>query len=344
MKKVVIPVVTMLCSFFTLAQQTQITVVIDPGHGGSDPGHISGYEGHKSEKEINLILAKKFGEQISSQLKNVNIVYTRTEDTYPTLDERVAIATNNKADYFISLHCNASHCKKACGTETHVHLKNQVKSVELAREIEKEFVAHAGRPSRGVKDTEDREYSLHVLRENTTTSVLVECGFLSNETEGAFLNSEKGQQLISEAVFRGFKRFIVKEHPQISFTKTPDVPVVAKTTPKEGNATNTNASNKTSTSTVKTTTNKTTTTKTTSVAKSSYTIQIMSSKLPVQTDHTEFKRIGLPVSRDELNTSSSYKYRYTAGNYTSMEEAQKDLEKVQQNGFKDAYIVKKNSN
>jgi N-acetylmuramoyl-L-alanine amidase len=339
MKKFVIPVFTTLCSFFTLAQQTQITVVIDPGHGGSDPGHISGYEGHKSEKEINLILAKKLGEQITGQLKNVNIVYTRTEDTYPTLDERVAIATNNKADYFISLHCNASHCKKACGTETHVHLKNQVKSVELAREIEKEFVAHAGRPSRGVKDTEDREYSLHVLRENTTTSVLVECGFLSNETEGAFLNSEKGQQLISEAIFRGFKRFIVKEHPQISFTKTAEVPVVAKTTPKEGSSSNKTTSNKTTTN--KTTTPKTTTT---SVAKSSYTIQIMSSKLPVQTDHTDFKRIGLPVSRDELNTSSSYKYRYTAGSYASMEDAKKDLEKVQQNGFKDAYIVKKNSN
>jgi N-acetylmuramoyl-L-alanine amidase len=339
MKKIVIPVVTVLCSFFIQAQQTQITVVIDPGHGGSDPGHISGYEGHKSEKEINLILAKKFGEQISSQLKNVNIVYTRTEDTYPTLDERVAIATNNKADYFISLHCNASHCKKACGTETHVHLKNQVKSVELAREIEKEFVTHAQRHSRGIKDTEDRDFSLHVLRENTTTSVLVECGFLSNETEGAFLNSEKGQQLISEAIFRGFKRFIVKEHPQINFIKTTETSVVAKTTTAESNSTNKTASNKTST-------NKTSTTKptTTSVAKSSYTIQIMSSKLPVQTDHSEFKRIGLPVSRDELNTSSSYKYRYTAGNYTSMEDAKKDLEKVQQNGFKDAYIVKTNTN
>jgi hypothetical protein len=56
----------------------------------------------------------------------------------------------------------------------------------------------------------------------------------------------------------------------------------------------------------------------------------------------EFKKIELPVSRNEIQTTSAFKYRYTVGQYASQDDAQKDLEKVQQNGFKDAYIVKLN--
>ena len=66
----------------------------------------------------------------------------------------------------------------------------------------------------------------------------------------------------------------------------------------------------------------------------------MSSKEPMDTGGESFKKIGLPVTRKKLNTTSAYKYLYTVGTYDSQEAAKKDLEKVQKNGFKDAYIVK----
>ena len=88
-------------SFNVFSQSKTIKLVIDPGHGGSDPGHVSNYSGHMSEKEINLIISKKVGAYIQEKLQNVEIVYTREDDSYPTLDERVELANTENADYFI---------------------------------------------------------------------------------------------------------------------------------------------------------------------------------------------------------------------------------------------------
>jgi hypothetical protein len=91
-------------------------------------------------------------------------------------------------------------------------------------------------------------------------------------------------------------------------------------------------------STANTSGNSTSSTATKSTGK--FTIQIMSSKEAMDTGGESFKKIGLPVTRKKLNTTSSFKYLYTVGTYDSQEAAKKDLEKVQKNGFKDAYIVK----
>lgn len=291
------------------AQKDKIIVVIDPGHGGSDPGHLSANKNHLAEKDINLLIAKKFGGYIDQYLQNVTVVYTRTDDSFPTLDDRVSKANSVNADYFISIHCNANHLKMVQGTESHVHSMKSKKSVSLAKEFEKEFSTRAGRKSRGVKDTYDREHSLQVLKFTKMTSVLVECGFLTNEKEANYLNSNYGQDILASAIFRAFRTFIVKEHSSISFLK------------KSSNSTNDSASNSNSTST-------------------SYSIQIMSSKEPIDPNADSFKKIGLSVTRKKLNTSSAYKYLYTVGTYDSREAAKKDLEKVQKNGFKDAIVIK----
>lgn len=291
-----------------VSQKDKIIVVIDPGHGGCDPGHLSDNKKHLAEKDLNLIIAKKFGGYIEQYLKNVTIIYTRTDDTYPSLDDRVAKANENNADYFISIHCNANTHKKIHGTESHVHSMSSKKAVSLAKEMEKEFSTRAGRHSRGVKDSEDREHSLQVLKFTNMTSVLVECGFLTNEKEANYLNTTSGQEILASAIFRAFRTFIVKEHPSIAFLK---------------NATTTPAA-----------------TASTDKGKSSFTIQIMSSKEPLDTSGDSFKKIGIPVTRKKLETTAAYKYRYTVGTYTSQDAAKKDLEKVQKNGFKDAYIIK----
>lgn len=302
-------------SIQSFAQKDKIIVVIDPGHGGSDPGHLSSNKNHLPEKDLNLSIAKKFGSYIEQNLKNVTIIYTRTDDSFPSLDDRVDKANNAKADYFISIHCNANERTNVHGTESHVHSMNSKKAVNLAKEFEKEFSTRAGRHSRGVKDTDDREHSLQVLKFTNMTSVLVECGFLTNEKEANYLNTTNGQDILASAIYRAFRTTIQQDYPAISFLKS-------------GSGTNaaSNASGK----------NTTTPTK----SSGKFTIQIMSSKEPMDTGGESFKKIGLPVTRKKLNTTSAYKYLYTVGTYDSQEAAKKDLEKVQKNGFKDAYIVK----
>ncbi len=303
-------------SIQSFAQKDKIIVVIDPGHGGSDPGHLSSNKNHLPEKDLNLLIAKKFGSYIEQNMKNVTIIYTRTDDSFPSLDDRVEKANNAKADYFISIHCNANARTNVHGTESHVHSMNSKKAVSLAKEFENEFSTRAGRHSRGVKDTDDREHSLQVLKFTNMTSVLVECGFLTNEKEANYLNTTNGQDIIASAIYRGFRTTIQKDFPSISFMKS--------------------AGGNNSTANSKSTNNTTNT----STASGKFTIQIMSSKEPMDTGGESFKKLGLPVTRKKLNTTSAYKYLYTVGSYDSQDAAKKDLEKVKKNGFKDAYIVK----
>ena len=93
------------------------TLVIDPGHGGKDPGAV----GKRSyEKNLNLTLAKKVGEKISSQYADVKVVYTRSDDTFVPLQQRADIANSNHADLFLSIHTNSSESKEPKGLETFI--------------------------------------------------------------------------------------------------------------------------------------------------------------------------------------------------------------------------------
>ncbi len=95
------------------------TVVIDPGHGGKDPG-APGPGSSNSEKHIVLKISKLFGEKIKKEYPSVKVVYTRSGDSYPTRPERVRIAHDNNADLFISIHCNSNNNKSASGTSAHI--------------------------------------------------------------------------------------------------------------------------------------------------------------------------------------------------------------------------------
>ncbi len=92
-------------------------VVIDAGHGGKDPGAL----GHFSkEKDIALKIALKLGELIEKYFHDVEVFYTRKKDVYLSLHERTVIANENKADLFISIHCNWLKNHGIYGTETYV--------------------------------------------------------------------------------------------------------------------------------------------------------------------------------------------------------------------------------
>lgn len=101
------------------AQKSTFTVVIDPGHGGKDPGAIGK---NAKEKDIVLAVGKKVGDLIEKNHADVRIVYTRNNDRFVTLNQRAQIANKAHADLYISLHCNALDRKKTSpqGVETFV--------------------------------------------------------------------------------------------------------------------------------------------------------------------------------------------------------------------------------
>jgi N-acetylmuramoyl-L-alanine amidase len=284
--------------------QGGITILIDPGHGGKDPGHLPTEDGIAQEKEIALLISNKIGYYLTNNISNVNVVYTRTDDTYPSLDERVDMANNQKVDYMLSIHINGSENSAIHGTETHIHNFDSKKSYQWALMIESQFKNRAGRKSRGVKTGDDIGHSLQVLKYTEMPTVLVECGFITNKNEATFLNSDYGQEIIASAIFRATREMLQKNHPDIDFTPLENKPVVI------------NESNE-----------------------PFYKIQIMSSIDTVSLATPQFKKLNYPVERVLVESASLYKYKYYIGPYADKQEAKKVQKDVQANGFGDAFIV-----
>ncbi len=113
-------VLLMLCLFSPAETTAKVfKVVIDAGHGGKDPGAVG--PGKTKEKDVNLAIALKLGEQIASKHKDVEVIYTRKTDVFVPLIERTRIANKNKADLFISIHADAvakQNAARVYGTST----------------------------------------------------------------------------------------------------------------------------------------------------------------------------------------------------------------------------------
>ena len=117
---ILIPFLLMGFVSTSLAQRSQtFTVVLDPGHGGKDPGAVGAIS---KEKDIVLSVAKKLGKKINTNHSDVNVIYTRTNDKFVPLNERPKIANKANAQLFISLHCNALDRRKKSpqGVETYI--------------------------------------------------------------------------------------------------------------------------------------------------------------------------------------------------------------------------------
>lgn len=95
------------------------TVVIDPGHGGKDPG-APGKTSATSEKHIVLKISKLLGKKIANEFPDVKVVFTRSTDVFVELKERVNVAKRNNADLFISMHCNSNNSSKPYGASVHI--------------------------------------------------------------------------------------------------------------------------------------------------------------------------------------------------------------------------------
>lgn len=172
------------------------TVVLDAGHGGSDPGAISVTK--KKEKDFNLDVVLKVKELLQNE-PNINLVLTRESDTYPTLSDRVKMAEDVKADIFISVHANSGSAS-ASGVETYY---TRAASQDLAKVMHKHLVQASGLADRKV-----RTQSLHVTRETTMPAVLLECGYLSNKNDDALLATDEYRSRVAQGIVDGIKEYL----------------------------------------------------------------------------------------------------------------------------------------
>lgn len=177
----------------------KIKIVIDPGHGGSDPGAI-GPTG-KREKDANLAISLKLGEILKEN--GIEVVYTRdsdnvtwSSDTRENLQARVDIAKNENAHYFVSIH-NNSASSYAYGTETYYYGGNE-ESKKLAQGIQSELIKSTGLYDRKVKTA-----NFYVLKNSDIPAVLVEVAFISNAKEEKLLFSDDFQRKAAQAIADG---------------------------------------------------------------------------------------------------------------------------------------------
>lgn len=171
-------------------------VVIDAGHGGSDPGASSITK--KNEKTFTLSVVLKVQELLKNE-PGFDFILTRSDDTYPSLADRVKLANSVNADIFISVHGNSA-TPTATGSETYY---TRTDSIELAKVMHKYLVEATGLPDRKV-----RQKSLHVTRETKMPAVLLEVGYLSNKNDEPLMYDEAFQERVAEGIVAGIKEYL----------------------------------------------------------------------------------------------------------------------------------------
>lgn len=204
------------------------TIVVDPGHGGRDPGAVS--VGGMYEKDLNLKVSKYLKEELES--KGFNVILTREQDKYLSLEERVDAAKESNADLFISVHANSNHARFIRGVEVYYlsssrfnsqeravnlakkergkfnHLSSDVKTIVWDLLLTKnyalsiEFVNNLYRTFKnlGFKVEPPKSASFFVLKSAYVPSILVEMGYLSNREEENILRRKSYQKQIAQAI------------------------------------------------------------------------------------------------------------------------------------------------
>jgi len=215
-------------------------IVIDPGHGGHDTGTIgpNGLE----EKDLVLDVSRRLGKLLQTRL-GAEVIYTRKDDTFIPLETRTAIANEESADLFVSVHANSSHDPDARGVETYylnftsspealevaarenavseksIHeLQDLVKKIALKEKIEEsqEFASdvqnslHSGLAAKnpGVRDRGVKKAPFIVLIGANMPSILAEISFVSNPGDERRLETSDYRQKIAESLYRGIAKYV----------------------------------------------------------------------------------------------------------------------------------------
>lgn len=169
-------------------------VVLDPGHGGKDPGAVVG---DYMEKDINLCIALQVRELLAVQ-EGIQVTMTRDEDIFLELDERADLANKEKADLFISIHANALEDNDSfSGLFTFYH-SGKRSGIAPAGQMQAAVVAASGATDRG---TRGANYA--VLRETKMPAILIETGFMTCPEELARLIDPEYQTKLAQGITNG---------------------------------------------------------------------------------------------------------------------------------------------
>ena len=215
-------------------------IVVDPGHGGHDPGAVGAHG--TQEKDVVLAIGLKLAEKIREEL-GIDVVMTRSTDVFIPLEERTAIANKVNADLFVSVHANASLNRGASGIETYyLNLAKTEKaaqlaarengtslekvsllqailfdlmanykindSAHLAEEVQRALYRKIHGSYPGTKNLGVKQGPFYVLVGATMPSILVEAAFISHEAEETRLKTPEFQERTAEGILEGIRGYI----------------------------------------------------------------------------------------------------------------------------------------
>jgi N-acetylmuramoyl-L-alanine amidase/putative methionine-R-sulfoxide reductase with GAF domain len=221
------------------ARVPKMRIVVDAGHGGWDLGTV-GRRG-LLEKDLVLEIAERLGKLLESRL-GMQVIYTRPDDNYITLDERASIANQSQADLFISVHANYSDLPSARGVETYytnffsapgskdvdtritnngskppvtaslspADLHDRIEqSRRLAASVQRSLYGTLSVQNPGLRDRGIKEAGFVVLTESAMPGILAEVSFVSSPTDEQKLRSDGYREQIAEALYKGIARYAV---------------------------------------------------------------------------------------------------------------------------------------
>jgi N-acetylmuramoyl-L-alanine amidase len=322
---------------FTQVENKITKVVLDPGHGGKDPGALGK---NSREKDIVLAVALKTGKYIEENFDDIEVIYTRKTDEFVELHKRAQIANENGADLFISIHCNSNKSSQPYGSETYVmglHVTqdnlevaktenaaifyeedyttqyegfdpnsdedyivlNMFQSNNIEQSINmSQKVQDQFKERVGRKDRGVKQAGFWVLYKTTMPGILVELGFLSNPTEEKFLMSEEGITYMASAIYRALKEY-KDEYEEINKDLKPVVVIKEEPQPQIF-----------------------------------YRVQFASYKKEKTLDFRKFRGL-----KDLKMYEHAGQYKYTSGNENALEDAVRLKNEMIGMGYKDVFIV-----
>lgn len=185
-------------------------IVLDPGHGGPDPGAIG--PGGTQEKTVTLDIAKRVQKLLEAQ--GAKVIMARSADTDVSLSARTDIANKNKADIFVSIHINANMDPSIGGTTTYIYsgsgssseTTRLQESNKLALTIQAELVKSLGLRNIGIKSA-----NFAVLRTSNMPAVLLELAFISNKDEEKLLKTDSFKNKSAEAIVKGIANYFAQK-------------------------------------------------------------------------------------------------------------------------------------
>ena len=176
-----------------------VLIVLDPGHGGKDSG---AYYGGVTEKYLNLDTSLKLKDLLEEA--GFKVAMTRSDDSYPGLYERAALANALKADLFLSVHHNALPSNPAAQGVLTVYDGNSASKTQFAQTIQREMVKGLPVPDKGLQNRP----KIVVTRETNMPSALAELGFMTNDYERSLLVQDYYRQRCAQALFNGIKSYV----------------------------------------------------------------------------------------------------------------------------------------